>query len=103
MHKRVSLRFIKIIAVKIIKENKKTDSILSFLNKPLEEHLRLTPIIILILFWNKNTLDILVKFTQKIKPYLNSEWEFEQYAVLIALIPNRWYNLLISKQAVHNL
>jgi len=46
---------------------------------------------------------MLVKFTQKIKPYLNSEWEFKQYAVLIASIPNRWDNLLISQQAVHNL
>jgi hypothetical protein len=75
-----------------------------FLIKSLQKHLILTPIIILsIFFWSRNTLDILVELPQKILPYLNSEWDYEQYAVLIASVPNRWDNLLITKQTVPNL
>jgi len=36
-----------------------------FFSKPLQEHLKLTPIIILIHFWSRNTLVILVEFSQK--------------------------------------
>jgi len=48
----------------------------SFLNKPLHKFVHLTPTIVLItLFWDKNTLPVLVEFPPKITPYLIIEWK----------------------------
>jgi hypothetical protein len=75
VQKLTGLLIANIIRVNMYKQGAR--SISSSLNKPLQEHLDPTPIIILItLFWNKNTLLALLEFPQKTVPYFISEWKY---------------------------
>jgi hypothetical protein len=48
----------------------------SFLNKLLHKHVQPTStIVLIILFWDKNTQPVLVEFPPKIIPYLIIDWK----------------------------
>ena len=81
-----------------------TGKMSSFLNIFLHELLAPTSyIILIILFCNVDTQNILVEFPEKIIPYFITEWKYAKHNTLRTSILSLWNNPLTVKHAVLNL